>query len=63
MTPEQRVQQAAKTLEQIESGDEIDRLLVDLEFVYQALEPGMQELATSLIDRLNERRRSLPGSG
>ncbi len=62
MSPEEHVQQAAAALADADSLDEIDRLLGDLEFVYQALQPELQELAGGLIEQLQEKRREVgPG--
>ena len=59
MTPEERLQQASAAVDKVESRAEIDQLIDDLQFVYDALHPREQELATGVIGKLREKRRGV----
>ncbi len=59
MTPEEQVQHAAEAVSTADTRDEIDRLLDDLEFVYDALRPELKDLASGLIEQLHDKRRAL----
>jgi hypothetical protein len=59
MSPEEHLQKAAVSFDSAQDKNQIDELLDDLEMVYEALQPEMQEAATDLIGRLHEKRRTL----
>ena len=59
MEPYQYLEKTAAVLETLNSREEINNLLDELEFLYEALEPEHQDLATQLIERLHSRLSSL----
>ena len=59
MQPHQYLEKAAVALETINSREEINTILDELEFIYEALEPESQDLATELIERLHARLTTL----
>jgi len=59
MSPEEHLQKATVSFEVVQDKTQIDELLVDLEMVYEALRPEMQDAAAELIDRLHKKRRAL----
>ena len=59
MSPEEHLHQAAVSFDAVQDKNQIDELLDDLEMIYEALQPEMQEAAADLIGRLHEKRRAL----
>ncbi len=59
MEPYQYLAKAAAALEKLNSREEINKLLDELEFIYEALESESQDLATQLIERLHARLKSM----
>ena len=59
MSPEEHLENAAIAIDDAQDKIEIDKLLDDLEMVFEALQPEMQEAAADLIGRLHEKRRAL----
>ena len=59
MSPEEQLQQAADSLDSADTLEEIDQLLADLEFVYEALQPQQQVMADGLKGRLRHKRKAL----
>ena len=59
MSPEQHLQKAAMSVDVVDDKDAIDALLSDLEMVFEALQPELQDAAVDLIGRLHEKRRAL----
>jgi hypothetical protein len=59
MSPEEHLRKAAVSFDAAHDKNQIDELLDDLEMVYEALQPEMQEAAADLIGRLHEKRRTL----
>ena len=60
MEPYQYLQQVANQLDALNTRSEITQTLDELEFIYEAVDPEFQELASDLITRLTQRLRSLP---
>ena len=59
MEPYQYLEKTTAALETLNSRGDINNLLDELEFLYEALEPEYQNLATQLIERLHSRLSSL----
>lgn len=59
MSPEDQLQKVAVSFDAVRDRNQIDELLDDLEMVFAALQPEMQEAAAELIGRLHEKRRAL----
>ena len=60
MEPYRYLEQVAARLDTLDDRDEINRILDELEFLYEALDPEFQDLASDLIARLSERLRTCP---
>jgi hypothetical protein len=54
------LQQAAGRLDRLETHAEIERMLDDVEYLLEVLDPELQELAYGVIDRLQARLGQLP---
>ena len=52
------LEQVAQSMESLEDPDEINKVIDELEYIFDALDPEFQELASELIAKLNERLRS-----
>ncbi|MDH3713293.1 MAG: hypothetical protein OET44_05520 [Gammaproteobacteria bacterium] len=59
MSPEEHLHKATVSFDAVEDKNQIDELLDDLERVYEALQPELQEAADDLIGRLHEKRGAL----
>jgi len=59
MSPEDQLQKVAVSFDAVRDRNQIDELLDDLEMVFAALQPEMQEAAAELIGRLHEKRPAL----
>ena len=59
MSPEEQLQDAAMNIDAVADKREIDKLLDELEMVFEALQPELQETAAELIGRLHDKRRTL----
>ena len=59
MSPEEQLQKAAVSFDTVADKTQIDELLDDLELVYAALQPEMQDAAADLIGKLQAKRRAL----
>ena len=59
MSPEEHLQSAAKSFDTVQDKREIDQLLDELEGVFEALQPELQDAAADLIGRLHDKRRAL----
>ena len=57
MEPYQYLEKVAKSLYTMEDSEEINKVLDELEFLYEALDPELQDLATDLIERVKLRLR------
>lgn len=55
MEPYAYLQQVAARLDGLHSRDDINAVLDELEFLYEALDPELQDLATNLIATLTKR--------
>ena len=60
MEPYRYLQQAAAQMHTLDTRDAVNRVLDELEFLYEALDPELQDLATELIGQLHERLKTLP---
>ena len=58
---EELLEKVAADLETLDTRDAIDRVLDELDFLYELLDPELQPLATELIERLMERYHGLDG--
>ncbi len=56
------MQQAAGRLERISDPKELDRLLDDLEYLFEVLDPELQDLAEGLMGRIRARQATLAGA-
>lgn len=56
MQPYPYLQQVAAVVDTIDDGERIERLLDELEYLFDALEPELQPLCSDLIARLMQRR-------
>lgn len=59
MSPEEQLQKAAVSFDTAQDKRQIDELLDELEMVFEALQPDLQDAASELIGRLHEKRRAL----
>ncbi len=59
MEPYRYLEKVASALDSLDDPEEIGEILDELEFLYEALEPELQGLATDLIARLSARLKSL----
>lgn len=57
------MQQAAGRLDRISDPRELDRLLDDLEYLFEVLDPELQDLAEGLMGRIRARQAALEGAG
>ena len=60
MEPYKYLQQAAVQMPTLDTREDVNRVLDELEFLYEALVPEMQDIATELIAQLHERLKNLP---
>lgn len=60
MEPYRYLQQAAAQMNTLDTREAVNRVLDELEFLYEALDPEMQDIAAELISQLHERLKSLP---
>lgn len=60
MEPYRYLQQAAAQMHTLDTHESVNRVLDELEFLYEALDPEMQDIATGLIEQLHERLKTLP---
>ena len=60
MEPYKYLQQAAVQTPTLDTREAVNRVLDELEFLYEALVPEMQDIATELIAQLHERLKTLP---
>lgn len=59
MEPYRYLEQTAAMLDQLTTREEIERVIDELEFLHEALEPEFQDLASTLIEKLTMRLKSL----
>lgn len=59
MQPYVYLQKVAQELDQLQSRKQIYEILDELEFLFEALDPEFQDLASDLITRLNRRLERL----
>lgn len=59
MDPYAYMQQAAVRLDHISDPRELDRLLDDLEYLFEVLDPELQDLAERLMERIRALRAGL----
>ena len=57
--PYKYLQKVATVLDTLEICDQIMQILDEIEFLYEVLDPELQELAADFIQRLNNRYNSL----
>ena len=57
--PYKYLQKVATVLDTLEIRDQIMQILDEIEFLYEVLDPELQELAADFIQRLNKRYHSL----
>jgi hypothetical protein len=62
MEPYRYLEQVSLNLDLVTDRQELNRILDELEFVYEALEPEHQDLASDLIGRINSKLKSMPGT-
>lgn len=55
MEPMNFLVRAAKDADDLDSREEINRVIDELEFVYETLDPELRDLASDLIQRLSGR--------
>ena len=60
MEPYAYLQQVAARLDVLQTKEEINAVLDELEFLYEALDPELQDLATNLIATLTKRLNQIP---
>ena len=53
------MRQVAARLNQTEDADALNRMLDDLEYLYEVLDPELQYLADDLVQRLRDRLKSV----
>lgn len=53
--PYAAMQRAGRRLQESQDPAELDRLLDDIEYLYEVLDPELQGLAEEVMDRLRER--------
>ena len=58
MEPYAYLEEIAAKMDSLQDRNEITRVLDELEFLYEALDPEFQELASELVARLNPRLAS-----
>lgn len=51
--------QAAASIEELKTAEELNRVMDDVEFVFEYLEPAHQDLANEVMDHLNQRLHKL----
>jgi hypothetical protein len=59
MEPCRYLEKTAAAIDQLNTSKESDRVLDELEFIHEALEPEFQDLASTLIEKLALRRKSI----
>lgn len=59
MEPVNFLEEAAKNVDELDSREEINRVIDELGFIYEALDPEFQNLASDLISRLGGRLKEL----
>ncbi len=59
MEPYQYLQRAAAQMNTLDTREAVNRVLDELEFLYEALDPELQDRAAELISKLHERLKSL----
>ena len=59
MQPYEYLKQVAARLDAITTREEIHQILDELEFLYEAIDPEFQDLATTLIEELSARLKRL----
>lgn len=60
MQPYHYLEQAGAALESLDSANEIEKVLDELEIIYELLDPEFQDLADDLIGRLNGKLKDAP---
>ena len=60
MQPYTYLQKVGEVLDSIDDPNQIDQLLDELEYLFDALDPELQPLCSDLIQRLIDRRGQLP---
>ena len=63
MQPLQILQQIAGSLDRLDSADAVHRAMDEVEFVFELLPPELQELASGIRERLDQRLRLLQSGG
>ena len=58
MQPYRYLERVAQSLETLEGPVEINKVIGELEYIFEALDPEFQDLASELIGKLNKRLRS-----
>lgn len=59
MDPEKYLQQVAHKLNQINTGAELNKILDEIEFLYEVIEPEFQDLASTLMEQINVKIKAL----
>ncbi len=59
MEPYQYLQQASVALDTLDSSEEINKVIDELEFIFELLDPEHQNLAEDLMSRFNARLKTL----
>jgi hypothetical protein len=59
MEPVKYLQEADKTAGELDTREEVNRVIDELESIYETLDPQFQDLASDLIDRLSSRLKEL----
>jgi hypothetical protein len=59
MEPMNFLEEATKNADELDSREEINRVIDELEFIYEALDPEFQNLASDLMSRLSGRLKEL----
>jgi ABC-type transporter Mla subunit MlaD len=57
--PYQTLQRASRRIQESQDPAELDRLLDDIEYLWEAMDPELQGLAEQVMDRLRERIAAL----
>jgi len=63
MEPYPYLQRIAHTLPEMDAPEQLNRVLDELEFLHEALDPELQALATQLIDQVTRRLEAIQGGG
>lgn len=58
MQPEKYLQQVAHELKRINTSSELNKILDEVEFLYEVLEPEFQDLTTNLMEQIDTKLKA-----